>query len=522
MSRTVDALIVNTTAGAVRGSDADGVAAFRGIAYAAPPVGPLRFAPTQAPEAWEGVRSAEQPAVCPPQPPGRAELLMGPLQAEQDEDCLTLNVWAPSDAGPGDRLPVLVFFHGGGFMYGGGAAPWYDGSVMARRGRMVVVTVNYRLGALGYLYLPPGTFGDRPVANMGLLDQLRSLEWVRDNIDAFGGDPNCVTVSGQSAGGISIVALKAMPAAVGLFHRAIPWSSGLSMPAKTPGEVAEATELFLAAAGVKPGDGDALLALPVEKIVAAQEEALIRLAMGVMSRGIDPRTRPLSMAPFQPVLDGVSLTDEPVAAARAGSFDDIDLFSGCNAQEMRFAYASDPTFWDLDRDAVIAMASAAWGEQGVRIFEAHEKLNPGASPPDVYVDMVAIEGDYPQGAEILELRPATATPGYFGFFTWRSPAANGRLGACHTCELPFVFNNLEQWSSAPMVTEGDPDEVRALSDRLQDAWIAFAATGDPGFPAYVPPDRAAMEFGTEVRVINDPIHVGTLGGRGERLEIFRS
>jgi len=490
-----------TGAGAVQGVWQDGVAAFRGVPYAAAPVGVLRFAPPAPVAPWDGVRSAEHQAVAPPQPVSRGDAAMGLMDVPgYDEDCLTLNVWTPSP-GSAERLPVLVWLHGGGFMFGSGSASWYDGSVMARRGQMVVVSVSYRLGALGWLYFAPGTLGPEAVANLGLQDQCQALEWVRDNIAAFGGDPGKVTVAGQSAGGLSIVGLHAMPRAAGLFRRAIVQSSGPAVPAHSIERGAYVTKAFCEAAERTERD---LLTLPVNAIIDAQNRTLMRIGM---EGGYDPRLNPPLAMTFQLVVDGEVLPADPVEAARKGSMDQTDLMILCTPEEMRFATAFDETWWARDHQAVVAQLTAAGGSEFVSLFEAYTALQPDAPAPDILIHMITDINCVLPSIELAERRAAIGKPAHFAWFTWWSQAANGRLGPGHTIELPFVFNNIRtHWSNAPMLAGADPDALQKLADRVQDAWIAFATNGSPGegWPAYTLRERWAMEFGSSVGTMRNP------------------
>jgi para-nitrobenzyl esterase len=273
--------------GGLRGRREDGVTAYLGVPYAAPPVGPARFRPPEPPPSWRGVRDATRVGPAAPQPPSRLAAVMGNRVVEQDEDCLTLNVWTPE----GPQRPVLVFLHGGGFLSGSGGLDWYDGAELARRGGIVVVTVNYRLGALGFLSLDE--------ANLGVRDQIQALRWVRDTIDAFGGDPAAVTVAGQSAGAISILAMLSGTAADGLFHRAVLQSTPAGMRPQTVTEAAARTAEFLDVLG-----GGDPRARSVVDILAAQQEVVRRNAAAL---GPEP--------PFQLVADGDTVGDDLIAAA---------------------------------------------------------------------------------------------------------------------------------------------------------------------------------------------------------------
>lgn len=396
---------------------------------------------------------------------------MGPIDVPGfDEDCLTLNVWTPAPDSR-ERLPVLVWIHGGGYMSGSGSAAWYDGAPLARRGRMVVVTISYRLGVLGYLSLPGS-------ANRGLLDQRQALEWIADNIAAFGGDPDNVTVAGQSAGGHAIAGLAALRAPI---RRAILQSAPLGMHALDPDAANEITAVFMDAAGVTDVDG--LMRLPVPGVLDAQRETLRRTA----ARGsLD--------VPFQLVVDGRVLDEDPIA----GDLDGIDLLLGCTAHEARGFLAFDDALWTRNQ---AALAATLHGESARR-YERYRRASPQAAPIESYCDLLGDEHGVMASLRLAERRAA-----HVYWFTWGSQvAANGRLGACHTIEIPFVLGNLDAWRDAPMLAGAERDELQRLVDRVQEHWIAFAHTGRPGagWPPYVPPERAALELGRTVGVLRDP------------------
>jgi para-nitrobenzyl esterase len=451
------------------------------------------------------VRAADAPAAAPPQIAAPYALAtLGPLPVPgYDEDCLTLNVWTPTPSST-ERLPVLVWIHGGGFVSGSGSAAWYDGTVMARRGNMVVVSISYRLGALGFLYLPPGVRGEEAVANLGLQDQIAALEWVRENIAAFGGDPDNVTVAGQSGGALSIIALKGVPRAKGLFRRAIVESGSPEMSAVPVDRARYIGEIFLESAGIG-ADRQALLDLPVDKVLQAQLQTMGRV---VMAGGGDARMRPSTLAlVFHLVADGSVLPTDPPDAVEGGSMDEGDLLLMCTSEEMRFALAPDEAFWQWDQDAARA-AIVASSDDDVRpgILERYFAADPSATPAEALATMLADENCVAPTIRLAERRARLGRPAHVAWFTWRSPAVDGRLGAGHTVELPFVFNNFASWADAPMVSGGDQDEMRGLADSMQDAWIRFCATGDPGgdWLPYELPDRTAMEFGARVGPISDP------------------
>jgi para-nitrobenzyl esterase len=498
--------VVAAPCGTLRGRWHDGgVAEFRGVPYAAPPVGRLRFQPPEPASLWPGELDASISGPACPQLPGRGDAVMGPTAVSgYDEDCLRVDVWTPAPTADAS-LPVLVWFHGGGFLFGAGSARFYDGAVMARRGGIVVVNVTYRLGAFGYLYLP-GAAGRAPVANVGLQDQCAALEWVRDNVAAFGGNPATVTVAGQSAGGLSIVGLAAMPRAHGLFHRAILQSSGPGVEAQTTEEAERRSAMFFRHAGLEVNDLDGLQQLPTEKVNEAQGALLLEL---VLAAGHDPRISPGKLAmPFQLVTDGEVLPREPSKAAlEQGSLDDVDLLVMCTSEEMRFALAADEAFWALDRDEILGQLEAAGDPHRIELFEQYLDLNPGERPAALLADLIGDEMCLIPTIRLAERRARLRTPGFFAWFTWQSPADGGRLGACHTLELPFVFNNFECWADAPALAGVSEAELRRLGDAVQDDWTAFVRTGEPAteWPAYELPDRKALEFGASIGVVEDPI-----------------
>jgi para-nitrobenzyl esterase len=466
----MDAVIATTHIGKVRGQPLDGpVLAFKGIPYAAPPVGRLRFRPPQPAEPWSDVRDARTlPPSC-PQPKGRPA---GWTQETQEsEDCLYLNVWTPDLVG--DR-PVMVWFHGGGYAIGSGSWPLYDGASLARRGDVVVVTVNHRLGPLGYLHLGELS-GDPELAssgNAGMLDLVAVLEWVQENAAAFGGDAGNVTIFGESGGGAKVSTLLAMPAARGLFHRAIIQSG----PGVRVGSVARATEgarSFLKDVGVPVDDLEKLWALPAEALVAASAS--------------------VGRAGFRPVLDGVTVTAHPGEALAAGTAADVPIMIGCNQDEGAGTLPR-----ALDEDG-LRQRLAIHGEDHVEeILDVYRRLFPDASPIDI---LSATLTDSRMRAGSVQLAEAQdlgmAAPAFQYFFTY---SRGGRAG--HGYEIAFAFDNLG--------AEAAGSSAQDLADRMSEAWLAFARTGDPNhddipkWPPYTAGERATMVFGREVEVALDP------------------
>lgn len=472
-------ITVQTPAGTLRGERAGGVAAFRGIPYAAAPVGDLRFrAPAPAP-GWSGVRDATAfgaTAPMPGYPPPFDRLLPNP--EIPGDDYLNLSVWTPDPDARG--LPVLVWIHGGAFVNGSGAVPLTDGSAFARDG-VVTVAINYRLGVEGFALLP-----DVP-ANRGLLDQVAALEWVRDHVTAFGGDPGNVTVAGESAGAMSIGALLAMPSAAGLFRRAVLQSGAAHHTLSRA--TAEKVAAFLADELGVPATAVALGTVSSARLVEAQK-ALTRQ----LQTAPDPARWGevvANLMPFEPVVDGTVL---PTAPAERIVADDVAVLVGANRHEYRLFLV--PTgVADQVTDAGVAAVAAGYGLPAAAV-EAYR--TPGASPGTVLSEMIT-DWFY----RIPALRLAEAVPRSHVYeFGWESPV--GGLGACHGLEVPFVFDTLDDPGAAALAGPAAPRELAAAVHR---AWVAFATTGDPGWPAYLP-DRAVARFGhgtePDVEVARDP------------------
>jgi para-nitrobenzyl esterase len=477
--------VAETRWGRVEGVERAGVLQFLGVPYAAPPVGTRRWAAPEPPEPWTGVRPATAFGPVAPQAPSPVSSLFGiaelgtPGGPEISEDCLHLNVYTPSaDAG---RRPVMVWIHGGAFTGGSNRSAWYDGSSFARQG-VVVVVINYRLGALGFLRL-----GDRErgSANRGLLDQVAALEWVRDNIDAFGGDPARVTLFGESAGAMSIGALLGIPAAAGLFQGAVLQSGA----AATFGSLERASQVTDRLAAVV-GGVDALRAADWERLLAAQGELAVELAR----EGVG--------LPFMPVVDGTVLPEPPTQAVTAGGAR-ARLMIGTNRDEMALFLAVAPGAGQLSEEGAVRRLDQTTGGAGRALYDAYRTLLGGdVRPAEVWV---AAETDRTFRAPAIQLASDQArrtSEVWMYLFTWLSPALGGSLGSCHALEIPFAWNSLIPQSEG---FTGAGPEAEALAREMHAAWVAFATSGDPGWAGYKEGRRATRVFGPGSGTVDDPM-----------------
>jgi carboxylesterase type B len=383
----------------------------------------------------------------------------------------------------------MVWIPGSAFQFGTAATAFYDGSHFARDG-IVCVTLNYRVGVDGYLFLGDG------IANCALLDQLAALRWVQENIAAFGGDPQNVTVFGESAGAMSIGTLMSVPRAEGLFHRAIAQSGAAHqvISATTARRVGEILAEKLGVAATR----EAITAVPVDRVLAAQAELSADLfAHPASERWGDEVT--VSMTPWQPVIDGDVIPTRPIDRIVAGAGADIDVLVGTNTDEWKLFLVVDGAI-DHVTDEALAGAAAAYGLPIAAALATYRAALPGASPGDL---LAAIQTDWWCRIPALRLADAHAkSPAatYMYEFAWRSPQFNGRLGACHALEIPFVFDTLG-YGTEPLL---GPDPPQRLADTMHAAWAAFATTGDPGWPKYDLQHRATIRFDTSSAVVDDP------------------
>jgi len=473
---------VRTAAGVVRGRREAGLAVFRGIPFAAPPVGALRFAAPQPARPWDGVR----PAVAYGPPPPQSGML-GVSRDGAGDDWLTLNVWTP-ELDPAAELPVMVWIPGGGYMIGHSGLQEYDAGHLAGSGT-VVVTLNYRLGVEGFAQL-----GGAP-ANRGLLDQVAALRWVRDDIRVFGGDPERVTIFGQSAGGGSVAALLAMPRAAGLFRRAIAQSPpGTFLSVELAADIAAACAAEL---GVRPTVSGLSAVAPAR--LAAAGDAISAEAGRWRERWGPVVHRPI---PFAPVVDGDVLPATPWQALVGGAARDVGLLVGHTRDEHRLFSLI---------DGVLGMVTQAQTEAALRMLapgpdgpHRHRQAFPAASDEELYE---LVNADWLFRMPSLHLAGAQIAGGgraHLYELTWPAPAMDGDLGACHGLDVPLVFGNLSSGQPAMLIGDPPPTAAQELSAQIRRAWTAFAAHGDPGWPPHDAEHRLTQLFDTRPTVTAYP------------------
>ena len=495
---------VETSAGLVRGGESEGVRSFKGLRFARAPRGALRFHPPLPPEPWAGIRDAVDFG---PAAPQYALPWFGWISAagtQPDDDCLSLNIWTPGTDGA--RRPVMVWIHGGGFMGGSGSTGTYHGHDLARRRDVVVVTVNYRLGPLGYAHL--GSVlgeGFEDATNLGVRDQIAALEWIRDNIERFGGDPGNVTLFGQSAGSMSIAALLGSPRARALFHKAICMSGGADQVLERE-EAARVANAFLRALGGPPQNPEAMGRIPMSEILRAQGR--------VMNEASDLRR----MMVFVPMVDGDVITQQPLDAIRDGATRDMPLLIGSTLDEWRLFRLIDPGPRGMDEAGLVR-----------RFDEAHAAFPGAPESPHALVDWrnaVAPRLDasdptqvwsafqsarmfhYPSAA-LADAQVEGGGAAHHYLFTWRPRTLRRTIGACHGLDIPFVFGSV----SHPLVMSlaGFNPAVIGLSRRMQRAWASFASTGIPGhrrippWSDYTREQRHTMVFGWRTQLAHKPL-----------------
>ena len=485
--------IVKTKAGDLEGIVNNGLYVFKGIPYAAPPTGSLRWMPPQLVESWSGVRSAKDFGPIAPQNLMPMELVGAPSfeGQPQSEDCLFLNVWTPGldDA----RRPVFFWIHGGAFIIGAGTESFLEDGALARRGDIVVVSINYRLGALGFMNLKEITGGKIPATgNEGLLDQIAALDWVQDNITSFGGDPDNVTISGFSAGGMSVGTLLSMPAAHGKFHKAHNRSGAANIVGPLE-DCVRISEQYLRILDLKGKDVDALRSLDTRQLLHAQQVLSDKL-----------REEEYRATPFQPVVDGNALPELPMNAIRKGVAKEIPIMSGSSLDELKCMNTMDPAVRGMDETGLVRRLSGMMPAESVpNVVEVYRQaLNKreGSVTPAGILGSINTDWMFRiPTIRLLETQRDNGAPAYHYLFIYKSPAMGGILGAVHGLDNPFLFGCLDKEFT------GIDSELEDLALKMQDSCAAFVRTGDPScksvgqWPVYGK-DRMTMLFDRDSRV----------------------
>jgi para-nitrobenzyl esterase len=405
-----------------------------------------------------------------------------------------LNVWTRGLKDGGKR-PVMFWIHGGGFQSGSGSSPGYDGTNLCKRGDVVVVTINHRLNAMGFMFL--GDIGGAEFANtgnVGMLDIVHALKWVRDNIENFGGDPNRVMIFGESGGGRKVGTLLGMPDAKGLFHRAV-IESGPQIKSITREDATFAAQAVLDELQIAKGDFRKLQQVPLDKLMPAY------LAASRKHRFTHTVTG------FAPVVDGKVLPQHIFHPSASPVMPEIPVIVGTNRTELTLQMVGDTAAFNLDEAGMQARVKEAFGDKAQSLIETYRKEVPNVSPSELFFLMVSDRNYCAPSMKIAERRAALGkAPVYFYYFSWETPINGGKMHSPHALEIAFAFDNTEK---SARFTGGGP-RAAALADKMSDAWIAFARTGNPNtpkWPTWTPYDainRASLVINDETKIINDP------------------
>jgi para-nitrobenzyl esterase len=502
--------LIRTAAGSIRGVEEDGVWAFKGIPYAGNPSGRLRWRPPEPVSGWTGVRDADRFGPISPQPRPVPAMSIAGDPTFSDEDCLNLNVWTRSSIGA--NRPVLVWIHGGSFMSGSGSSVLYRGDRLARLGDVVVVTINYRLGALGFVahtqLATEGGFG-----NWGLLDQLTALRWVQENISEFGGDPRNVTVFGESAGAISICGLLSSPASKGLFHRAVIESGPPACGSGSWGiRRAEKFASIVSEGGGSGTGGDRETGAPGAGFDRRWLERVSPERLVEAAQRLEPDGSELPLA-FLPIVDGGVLEGSPVDIVRKGDGHAVPLLIGTNRDECTFFALSDRRAASLDDESLRRRVGSLVGaEIATGMIETYRKARDDRAEAISSIAIwTAITTDLVfriPSLAFAEAQIQSGAPVYSYLFTWSSPFLGGILGSAHALEVPFVFGTVAERAVQPY--SGGGPAAESLSRSIMSSWLSFASSGDPScdeigeWPAYDTDRRPTMILGERSGVECDP------------------
>jgi para-nitrobenzyl esterase len=502
-----------TVFGRIRGIDSRGIKIFKGIPYGANTGGTNRFMPPVDPSSWTGLRdtleyghSAPQGDPSPPKYiathhlpiPGpsiyRALAVPGGKVTGNGEDCLVLNVWTPA-LDDGRKRPVMLWLHGGGFRGGSGSNPGWDGTNLCLRGDVVVLTINHRVDAMGFANLSEFSPDFAASGDVGMLDIVHALKWVRKNIAQFGGDPDTVMIFGQSGGGRKCETLLAMPSAKGLFHRAT-IESGIAIKVVDRGNAIRNAELLLGKLNISKAEVHKIQQLPLNQILIAAAQVDRELG------NVD-----LDTLGFAPTVDGRILPQHPFYPTASPVSPDVPIMIG-NTRTEYTGLTTDAALWHLDENGMRNRIKELLGENPNAMIDLYRKYNPVATPSNIFF---LIESDYRYGAKTMKIAERRAAlskgPVYLYYFAWASPVQEGQLQSPHNIEWPFAFDNVKLCAA---LTGGGP-EAMALADKVSDTWIAFARTGNPNtsklphWPPYTIKNRQTMVINDVSKVVDDPL-----------------
>ncbi|MCF1422896.1 carboxylesterase/lipase family protein [Mangrovimonas futianensis] len=504
--------LVQTGLGVIEGERFGSVVRFLGIPYAQEISGANRFAPPKRIKPWEGVLSVKQYADTAPQqaadPTSGSPVtpaFEAPNYVKIGDHCLALNIWKPIEIK--EKLPVMVWLHGGGWTSGSGSCKIYDGENLAKRGDVIVVTINHRLGASGLTDFSRVIGGDfENSSNLGIRDIIAALEWVKDNIAAFGGDENLVTIFGESGGGWKVNTLLGVPSAKGLFHRAIVESGPLTR-FLTPEEADEIAKSVLEELQIKPGNAEALNSISFQDVLKAEAAVMKKMPMSFQAPGFPTG--------FWPVIDGDIITEHVYDQEAAPSGKDVPLLIGQTGTEFTLFMLRDKAAYELDDSGLKTRIINMFGELlASKILQAYKNDFPEYSPSALWF---RIFSDYAMGAlssEIMDVRSvADAAPVYAYRFNWQTPISDGKLYSPHTIEIPFVFDNVK--TEAGIIMTGGGEEANELAKTVSSAWVEFAKTGKPSlgsdseWPVYTQENRESMhiDIQSEVKPYMNPTMV---------------
>ena len=482
--------IIETPSGKIQGYINKGINIFKGIPYAEPPINELRFDPPHKKVPWNNVFVADKFGVSSFQGPDIGRSLFGQLTEQREDNCLILNIWTPET--DDKKRPVMLWIHGGGFIYSGSSKAIYDGTLLASKGNIVVVTINYRLGIFGFLYLPNNT------SNVGMLDQIAAIKWVKNNIENFGGDPDNITIFGESAGAYSVVTLMTMPSAKGLFHRTIAQSPYIFEPEPT----ILTTKNVMKRLNLEFDDIDALKKLPAKKLNRIQNEYISDMT----------GTHESFYSNFRPCIDNDSILQHPFRALKEGKTKNIDLLIGTNQDEATFFTKFNPIYEKLNKQGLktqirMELSRLSFGFKTDFFIEQYKMIRKGNMPTDpidiynaIYIDLY-----YRIPAiKIAELHLTHNSNTYFYLLDWCSPMFKS---ACHSIDLPFTFGYIK---SDLKDFVGEIQAAKIVSNKMMEAWINFASLGDvnhnsiPEWPRYELKNRSTLRIGPEFKVEEDP------------------